>query len=92
MFQRAIAKIVLLGGNDDARWEATCLTATLATSEESRPPDSRMPSGASDMSLFTVAAINDSCRKQRSNIMQQGVPVPQGDRQRGLDSQRARYN
>ena len=31
-----------------------------ATSEESRPPDSSTPSGASDISRFTTAATSES--------------------------------
>jgi len=38
------------------------LTATLATSEESRPPDSSTPKGASDMSRFTTLLTKVSCR------------------------------
>ena len=39
------------------------LMATLATREESRPPDSRTPKGASDISRFTTALMKLCCSK-----------------------------
>lgn len=45
------------------------LTATLATSEESRPPDSSTPKGASDMSRFTTLLTNVSCRHGHHNLV-----------------------
>ena len=37
----------------------------LATREESSPPDRSTPSGASDMSRFTTAAMSVSCESKR---------------------------
>ncbi len=42
------------------------LTAMDATSEESSPPDSSTPSGASDISRFTTAATSESWMAPRS--------------------------
>ena len=43
------------------------LLATLATREESSPPDSSTPRGASDMSRFTTAEMKPCCRADRAD-------------------------
>ena len=42
------------------------LIATLATKEESRPPDSRTPKGASDISRFTTALMKLCCSQHKT--------------------------